>query len=261
MGMTHRIGLAWLVGLTVPAVAQADHHDGMAMESHGDAAPAFGARLSLLAATYSTMNYIGDYQGAVPSFTWSGKGFGAGASLPLYRLQENGRVLFGLGDAVVHARATLVDQGTAHAGASLAVSAPTGNHLDGLGMGHVMAMPAAWGLWAYDRLALLGSVGYSRAIADASSHADHGPWPLVEPMNLAEVTWSAASEVAIGSGVRAGVHASGGIPFASSGHARVIGAVRVAWGTPRVDTGAELQAGLVGDPFTIRGVVETTLHF
>jgi hypothetical protein len=41
----------------------------------------------------------------------------------------------------------------------------------------------------------------------------------------------------------------------------VIGAGRVAWGTPRVSTAFELQLGIAGDPFTIRGVVDTALRF
>jgi hypothetical protein len=45
------------------------------------------------------------------------------------------------------------------------------------------------------------------------------------------------------------------------GHERVIGAGRLGWGSGRVDTAVEVQTGLVGDPFTIRGLVETALHF
>ena len=41
----------------------------------------------------------------------------------------------------------------------------------------------------------------------------------------------------------------------------MIGAGRVAWGTSRVTTGFELQFGAVGDPFKVRGVVDTQLRF
>ncbi len=67
---------------------------------------------------------------------------------------------------------------------------------------------------------------------------------------------------AFGRGLHAVVRAGGGHPVGNFlGHERVIGAVRFGWGTGRVDTAAEVQTGLVGDPFTIRGLLETALHF
>jgi hypothetical protein len=123
-------------------------------------------------------------------------------------------------------------------------------------------MPAGWVAWRHDRIALIGSLGYSRALIHASSLHDHGMWPLVEPMNMSEVTWSGGGEVTIGDGVRAGAQVSGGVPIGIlPGHDRVVGTLRAAWATGRVDTAAELQAGLVGDPFNIRGVVSTSLRF
>jgi hypothetical protein len=47
----------------------------------------------------------------------------------------------------------------------------------------------------------------------------------------------------------------------AEGVERVIGALRVAWGEGRVDTAIEVQAGLAGDPFTVRGVLQTSLRF
>jgi hypothetical protein len=41
----------------------------------------------------------------------------------------------------------------------------------------------------------------------------------------------------------------------------VIGAARAAWGNARVESAAELQVGLAGDPFTVRGIIETALRF
>jgi hypothetical protein len=60
--------------------------------------------------------------------------------------------------------------------------------------------------------------------------------------------------------VRVGARAAGGIPI-GAGAMRMIGAGRVAWGTPRITTGVELQLGVAGDPFTLRGVVDTALRF
>jgi hypothetical protein len=81
-------------------------------------------------------------------------------------------------------------------------------------------------------------------------------------MNMSEITWGGGGDVAVADDVRVGARVSGGVPVgALPGHERVEGAVRVAWGKGRVDTAAELQAGLVGDPFTVRGVVSTALRF
>ncbi len=259
MNVTFRIVL--VLALAAPAAARADH-DHMAMgEPHGSGST-FGAGVTLVAASFSTTYYDGDYEGLVPSASWAAGRFGAGASVPVYRLLENGLATYGPGDLVIHGQAALVTTPSVQAGAMLAVSAPTGNEFNGLGMGHYMAMPAAYGAWRLDRVVLTGSFGYSRAIVHASATHDHGMWPLVEPMTMSELTWSGAGELAVGSGVRAGARLSGGVPIGVlPGHERVVGTARVAWSAGRYDTAVELQAGLVGDPFTLRGVLSTALRF
>jgi len=255
MNMAGRIVLATL-GLTAPD-ALADHH-GMVMEPHGGSV--IGTSVSLIAASFAMPDFAGDYEGVIPSISWSIPHVALGASVPLYRLQENGRALYGPGDAVVHGQGTFVEAGDVHAGGLLAVSAPTGDGQAGTGMGHAMAMPALWAAWSHERLTFAASGGYSRAIGALMNH-DHGPWPLVEPMNMSEISWSASGDVAITHGTHAGARVSGGIPVGAPGTNRVVGALRVAWGSGPVDTAAEIQAGIAGDPFTIRGVVETALHF
>jgi hypothetical protein len=256
MNMTSRIVLVAL-GLYA-SEALADHH-GMVMSSSGDST--VGTSVSLLAASFATPDFAGDYQGVVPGLSWTSEHYSAAANLPLYRLQENGREVYGPGDVVVSGQGTFVTTDSVHAGVLAAVSAPTGDGQAGLGMGHPMLMPALWSAWSHERVTVTGSAGYSRALVDSMSHHDHGPWPLVEPMNMSEISWSASGTVALSSSTRAGARMSGGVPVGAVGHDRVVGAVRFSWGTGRVDTAAELQAGLVGDPFTIRGVVETALHF
>jgi hypothetical protein len=85
-------------------------------------------------------------------------------------------------------------------------------------------------------------------------------WPLVEPMNMVEFTWSAGGDVALSDTVHTGARLSGGVPI-GNGDNRIIGALRVAWGQGRFSTAAELQAGIAGDPFNVRGVVSTALSF
>ncbi len=253
-----------LAGLT--SVASAEHHHAME-HHHGDGdgtaetdRSAFGADVSLVAAAFETMAYVGNYQGVIPAFRWSNERFGVGASASMYRLEKNGAAVWGAGDAMVHGQVTLAGNEHAQAGLVAGVAVPLGNSTSGLSMGHVMIMPAAFGSWTRGRVALAATAGYGRALGDMSGH-DHGPWPLVDPMNMEEVSWSAGGDYAITPAVRAGLRASGGIPLVDTGHNRVIGAARVGWRNGRVESGAELQAGLAGDPFTVRGVVSTALSF
>lgn len=259
-----RMSICALLAAT-PAVHAEHHH---AMEHHhgeGDAAgadpSAFGADVSLVAASFETMTYVGNYQGVIPALRWANDRFGVGANASMYRLEKNGAAVWGAGDVMVHGQVTLVGDDRAQAGIVAGVSAPLNNGTSGLSMGHAMIMPAAFGSWTHGRVTLAGTAGYSRAlVADMGEH-DHGPWPLVEPMNMAEVSWSAGGDYAIVPNVRAGLRASGGIPLVDTGHNRIVGAARVGWRTGRVENAAELQAGLAGDPFTVRGVVSTALSF
>lgn len=219
----------------------------------------FDAGVTMLAASFDTMLYSGNYQGIVPSFSWSSDRFAAGASAAWYRLEKNGATYYGPGDIVIHGQAALVREHRVRAGVIAAVSAPVGDDAYGLGMGHPMAMPALFGLLAFERVAVSATCGYSRAIADGSGH-DHGMWPIVEPMNLSELTWSTAGEVAITRDVHGAARLSGGVPI-GNGDTRLVGTLRASWTTGRVTTAAELQAGLVGDPFNLRGVASTALAF
>jgi hypothetical protein len=246
----------------VASTARAEHHHGMAMGA-ADEAPRtqLDAGVALVAASYGTTSYVGNYEGVIPSLDWDRGRYKVGASLGLYRILLNGLDQHGIGDVMVHAGVLAVARHDLTVGATLMVSAPTGDDRFGLGMGHPMAMPAAFGAWAAGRLTLSASAGFSRAIAHAEEGHDHGVWPLVEPMNMSEITWGAGCDVLLGSGLHGMARAGGGIPVGLPGHARVIGALRLGWGTRRIDTSAEVQTGFVGDPFTVRGLVETALHF
>jgi hypothetical protein len=237
----------------------------MAME-HGDtSSSSFTAGVSLLAASFSpsqadNMFYGGNYQGVAAGLQWAYDRYSAGASWSYYRLFRNGDQQYGVGDLSANAQVALVQQNDLQVGVLGAVSAPTGNENLGFGMGHPMLMPAGYVAARAGRIALTGSFGFSYALA-AGGHV-HGMAPLVEPMNMSELTWAVGGEVPIAAGVRGGARFSGGVPVATPmGTDRVVGALRVAWGSGRYDTAAEVQAGLVGDPFTIRGVLSTALKF
>lgn len=260
--MGRRIGVAALVGVFAPqgaGVARADHE--MTMAEHHHSTSEISVGVSVEAAEFDTMFYVGSYQGITPSLGWMHGRFGAVATVGLYHLTENGLSLYGLGDAMAAGHATVVATEALQAGVALHAMIPTGSEPDGLGMGHVMAMPSAWATWSAQPLRAMASVGYGRGVTVlGGGHHDHGPAPLVDPRNMQELTWSAGGDLEVGHGVQVGGRALGGIPI-GAGRTRLIGGGRVAWGTPRVSTAFELQLGVAGDPFTVRGVVETSLRF
>lgn len=256
--LARTLSMAKLLGVVVavvPAVAVADHHHGAVSSV---AQPAFSAGVSLVAAQFDTMEYGGAYQGMVPAVQWTHGRFAATASAGVYRLEKNGLELYGAGDTVVHGQARAIERGGASAGVALALSVPTGDSRQGLGMGHVMAMPAAYVRWGNEAVGIDGSVGYGHAVGGDGHHVHGGP--LIEPMNQQEITFTAGGDVALARRVRAGGRVSGAAPV-GSGTTRVIGGARVRWSDGRVETAFELQAGLAGDPFTVRGVLETALRF
>ena len=236
--------------------ARAEHDHGPAPAT---ASSTFGAGVSLFAARYDQMLYDGDYQGFAPALRWSNARFGVSASLPMYRLVENGRTLYGPGDGVVSGQVTH-QRDAWLGGIAVALSVPTGEHRNGFGMGHAMVMPAMFVAVAIDRVRLGATAGYGHALGDAGSEHEHGQWPIVEPMNLSELTWGASGDVMIVHSVTAGARVLGAVPV-GDGQSRVVAGARTAWTAGRVETGFEIQAGLHGDPFSIRGVLETTLRF
>src|SRR5690606_36073862 len=130
---------------------------------HGHAG-SFGAAVSVLAASYDTMLYVGNYQGVQPAAHWSGGRFAAGASAALYRIERNGASYYGFGDLVVHGQVALLRREQVAAGVLAGMTVPVGDDQHGLGMGHVMIMPAAFGHLTLDRVALAATLGYGYAI-------------------------------------------------------------------------------------------------
>jgi hypothetical protein len=244
-----------LAGLLLAAgSARADHDHVTRRGAH-----AFGVGLTVLGASFDTTIYAGNYLGVLPSVRWSNRRFALGASAALYRLDENGARFYGSGDVVVSGQATLFGDAELHAGIVAAVTVPVGDERHGLGMGHAMAMPALFVMWMPGRFATTATAGGSRALAEDTGH-DHGMWPIVEPMNFQELTWSASGEYALTRHVNGGLRVSGGVPI-GGGDQRVVGAVRVGWTGGRFTSAVELQAGLVGDPFIVRGLVSSAIQF
>lgn len=255
--------LVLAVAITAIGSSRAYAHDHMDMQADA-ASNDFAATVSLVAASYDTMTFSGDYEGVLPRLSWTHGRFSIAAMASAYRLYENGIDNIGIGDVMASGSVILYADGDLTTGVMAMVSAPTGDEYLGFGMGHAMAMPSAFATLNVPGVTLSGAFGYSRALisfANLGTH-DHGVWPLVDPMNMSELSWSASGDHAFTRDLRVGARMSGGIPVGNIiGHERVIGALRVAFGHGRVETAAEVQAGLVGDPFNVRGVVETALRF
>lgn len=261
--MKARAAVAVLGALALPRAALAQHHHA-APTGSGEG---LSASLGIQAAGFDTMRYTGTYQAVIPALGWSGGGFAASATLGLYHIDENGRRLYGAGDLALRGQATLVTREPVTAGVALHASLPTGVQRDGLGMGHVMVMPSLWGSARLGAVSLDASAGYGRAlVALGGAHHDHGAWPLVDPMAMQELTWSAGAAVALGactgSCVRVGAGLAGAQPFGVAMTApRVAATARLAWSTARAGTALEASAGLAGDPFTVRGMVVGDVRF
>ncbi len=257
-----RIAVAFALGVFSPGKARAEHAHGGGHHPAAEPVSAFGVGVGLVAARYDTQIYGGDYQGVVPAATWMRRRLAASAAVGLYRLVENGARRYGVSDVVVSGQATLLERSRGAFGVALPVSLPTGDHVTGFGMGHVMLMPGVWANGepgGFGGLQLGAAIGYSRALGGAEHH-DHGSWPLVDPMNLQELTWSASASVPLGHVIRTGLRMSGGVPL-GDGRQRVTGGVRAIWTAGRVESGFEIQAGLAGDPFILRGLLESAVHF
>ena len=259
--VARRRAAAALVGglaLGASAAVRAEHDMGAMGADAGGAELSVG--LTLEHATYDNALFLGSYQGVTPSLAWMRGRLGASVALGLYHVDENGRSVYGIGDAMLGAHVTAFATPALLAGVALHVMLPTGAEIDQLGMGHVMVMPAVWGSWRAAPLTVSASVGYGRGLASMSGTHGHGAGPIVDPMNLQELTGAGGVAVDVGGGVTVAGRAAGAVAL-GAGHARLFGGARLAWASPRLSTGVELQLGVVGDPFTLRGVVDTALRF
>lgn len=222
----------------------------------------YGASLGVVIANYEAPLFSGDYQGSTVGAWWMGRRFGLAVSAPAYHLTKNGLPVSGIGDVMVHAHAMLVARGRWSFDAMVMGSLPTNNDRDGLGMGHVMLMPELGAAWSTPRFAVAGRIGYGAMVGGALAHADHGQamWPLIDPMNAAEVTASLRGLFALAPTLAAGVLARGAAPV-GDGALRGSGGLQVVWLAGRIETRIGVEQGWIGSPFGLRGLVETAIRF
>ncbi|HVV81515.1 MAG TPA: hypothetical protein VHE35_00505 [Kofleriaceae bacterium] len=260
------VGLAVFAALTLTvatAHAQHEHH-------HMDAPPAgaadaaeptaFQVDLSLVGATFDQMLYEGDYAGVGVGASWRYDRLSVHAAVRAYHLTRNGAAVDGIGDVTAGVDVLAYQRGTWSAGAGVSATLPTGEQYKGLGMGHPMLMPAAWAGRDDGRTMLGVSLGWCGAIGGGGTAHDHGPWPIVEPMSESELMGGVHLDRVIRGPFHAGVGVLAALPLHTD-PTRVVAAIGGGWRHPRAETGVELQAGLAGDPFTVRGLVTSSLRF
>lgn len=259
--------LGVLVLAASPAIAWAEHDH--AHMQH-DEAPAPGdardvritGMFGVVAASYSNTLYAGDYQGVRLGLGVARGPFEVGLELPAYRLRKNGLLLRGIGDVGVHASWSALQRPHGAVGIAAMAGIPTGNATDGLGMGHLMLMGHVYGTWTAGRTTLTGAVGYARALGSASEHANHGggTWPLVDPMTTSELTASASVARALGASLSAGA----GVTYAEPldlGERRLVVEAGLGWHRGRYGGRGTFAAGVMGEPFDLRGMMSATAAF
>jgi hypothetical protein len=189
------------------------------------------------------------------------------AQMPFYRLERNDETSTGPGDLIVGAEAALLrDEDRFAAGIGVAVSVPTGNASDDLGMGHFMLMPGLWGELTRDRTFVQAQVAYGRALASRDDHAAHehaghhgseqavmGPGPIVSPMNFSEIEGRLSGGYRIVELVRLRAGVDAAVPVADEqGESRAIAVVGVDFLPDPWNLALEGQLPFIGDPFSAK---------
>lgn len=232
-------------------------HDGPTLHGHGHHGSGNGLTMSLAlsTATYNATHYSGDYTGVTPEVMYMRGRWSAMATIAGYRLFANDTTArHGVGDTMVGAAYTVVQRTNMQLGLHVMAMIPTGDRL--LGMGHFMGMPSVFASYHAHPVVVVGSVGPSFALGGDGDHASHSG-PIVAPMNQYELTWDAGLDLMVdAAGQRMiGARISGGAPI-GDGTNRVFGGLRAQLGGDTMSYVLEVQAGLDGDPFTVRGIVK-----
>lgn len=217
-------------------------------------------------AGFSTTRYEGHYQGIFAGVLASHEWLSGEVSLPFYRLVRNGLASQGLGDLALAARGRVFawDGDRTALGAFLALTLPTGDPDDDLGMGHVMLMPGAWGRVQLEPLVLQAELAYGSSLGASGGHEHHarGESPIVNPMNPSELTPLLAVMLELTQlvGLRAGGYA--GFPIdASEGSSRGVAFLGVDLRSGAFGARMQGQLPFLGDPFTSKLVLELSTSF
>ena len=249
---------ALFIALPVHVDAQSCHP----VSLHEPSKTGFSAGFTTVMATFSDTEH-GNYQGLIPVGGWHHPWISAELALPWYRLESEGDEAIGLGDALADVRVAVfrADSGLLALGPELAVSLPTGNADDDLGMGHVMVMPGAWLRVEWRQLSVMAQLAYGRALADLDAHAeheghDHGApahaTPRVNPMNMSELAHALGVSYAVDPHLAVTARWLGGVPLDDAGFARQTLGPGLQLTADALYAALDVQIPIAGDPFDMR---------
>jgi hypothetical protein len=224
----------------------------------------FHVGFTSIAATFSDGEH-GDYQGLIPTLGWNHPWVNAELALPWYRLERGADETVGIGDLTADVRVAVYRADSAFAfGPELAVSFPTGDADDNLGMGHVMAMPGVWARVEWEQLSIMGQLAWGRALASSTSHAAHAHHagheagaaqaysPIVNPMNMSEFEHALGLRYAVHPNLAFTGRWLGGVPLDDSGLARQLIGPGLQLTADALDASIEALVPIAGDPFDVR---------
>ena len=209
------------------------------------------------------------YQGVAPSLSVTAGALTVSIRVPMYRLTQSTGTQLGLGDVAVEAWLALWKKHRITFGIGLPVGLPSGNASQGLGMGNVMVMPTAYTTWHGDVVDASASVSYNAVLgmmgmsmnSDSSNTMPADLGSLVNPMTMSELGASTRIGLHVAPSLRLVTEAALAVPLVARAEDRVVvgGGFDVVVG--RVDVTAMFDAGVAGDPFGLRGVVELGARF
>lgn len=258
------VGLVSWAFLLLVGPARAGHCHGVSLQSTRSS---LTASVRSEAATFQTGAGEGSYQGSTLELTASHPVAGLQLGLPVFRLSRAQATTLGLGDVSLRVRVAWVRAAAdrVETGVVLAATLPTGDPKRGLGMGHVMLLPGAYGSLRLNDILFGLEVGYARALGE-ESHAGHSrhpgadvAQPPVDPMTASELQGGvlALARIVERHSIRVGVY--GALPYE---------------GDPRLSTffGPELESGwftlaaewhapLVGEAFSSKVVLEVSARY
>lgn len=221
---------------------------------HGATRPATHVQLALTT-DVATIDR-GSYQGVIVAGSVHRGRFGARIAVPYWRLDVLDTPHTGLGDLVVQGHARLLGDDRASAGAVLAVGLPTGKASYGLGMGHAMVMPALWATAARGRARALILLGGGKSLGGGHDHAGFPDGPPVSPMAPLEADLTVRATYNAAPGLALDAIGAVAVPLGDDRRTRAAAGLGARYRRGGWLLGASALAGVAGDPFTARLVVD-----
>lgn len=177
-----------------------------------------------------------------------------------YRLDRDGFAVVGVGDVGVAPWLTLRQRGRVGVALGVPVTLPTGNAVDRLGMGHVMAMPTLDVRLRGPHTSARLAAQYGHAFTPAGHMHVHGgglPGALVAPMAATELGLAAGVERALTPQLRVAADAGVAVPTGAGDARALLGAgVSWQWSAARLDV--HLARGALLRPVDASGAITLT---